>query len=72
MKSAREIKMLRCGKGFFTAQDVVDALSKEGIELKNQQYLSKENGRTKFSAKEIRAMAKLLGLDLDEAIDIFS
>ena len=64
--------MLRAGKGFFTASDMVGALAKEGIEMKNATYLSRENGKTPFTAKEIRAMANVLGIDIAEAVDFFS
>lgn len=72
MYGAKEIKMLRSGKGLFTAKDVAEALAKEGIKMTPNTYRNKENGKSPFTAKEIRALSYVLGLTIGEAIDIFS
>lgn len=72
MRRPKEIKMLRSGKGLFTAKDVVEALAKEGIKMTPHTYLNKENGKTAFTAKEIRAMSYVFGMTIGEAMDIFS
>ena len=72
MRSAKEIKMLRSGKGYFTAKDVVEALAKEGVEMSPSTYRNKENGKYSFAAKEVRALSHVFGLSIGEAMDIFS
>lgn len=72
MWSEKQIKMMRCGKGLFTAKDMVDALAKEGVDIATSTYLGKEKGKRPFSAKEIRALSAVLGLTIGQAVDIFS
>lgn len=72
MKSAKEIKMLRCGKGLFTAKDMVQALSQVGVNISQNTYLNKERGKFSFTAKEIRGLSTVLGLSIGEAMDFFS
>lgn len=72
MRTAKEIKMLRSGKGFFTLSDMVNALSDEGVSITKQAYSLKERGRTPFTAKEIDALSRILGMSLDEAFSFFA
>lgn len=72
MRSSKEIKMIRSGKGYFTANDVVEALAKEGVEMSPSTYRNKENGKYAFTAKEIRALSYVFGMSIGEAMDIFS
>ena len=67
LKTATEIRMLRSGKGFFTQSDMLRALEKEGIRLTRAGYSAKENGKSPFTSKELVAIAKILGISLDEA-----
>ena len=72
MYSTKEIRMLRCGKGLFSAKDMVEALSQVGVNISSSTYLNKERGVFPFTAKEIRGLSTVLGLTIGEAMDIFS
>ena len=60
MKSEKEVKMLRCGRGYFTKQSIVDALKAEGIEMTKATYTEREKGRIPWKTNEIKALAKIL------------
>ena len=72
MRTAREIRMLRCGKGYFSQNAIVAALAEKGVHITRQAYHCKEHGKTPFSAREIRALADVLGISAEEAIGYFS
>ena len=65
----KEIKKLRMGRGFFTYEDMAQAITERGVHMTRQSYSNKENGITKFSVDEIEAMADILGLSLASAVD---
>ena len=71
MKTPDEIRALRSGKGFFAQMDMVKAMNAEGIPISRQSYSNKENGKSPFSAKDVVAMAKILGITLEEAVSFF-
>jgi len=66
------IKKLRCANGYFTTADMVKVLKEHGITMSRQGYANKENGHSKFTVKEIQALAKIFDMDLDSTIRIFN
>ena len=72
MRTSREIRMLRCSRGYFTYQDMVDGLAKYGIKMVHQTYGNKETGKTPFKTNEIKAIADMWGLPIEEAFEILS
>lgn len=72
MWTPREIRKLRSGKGYFTYQDMVDELAKYGIKMVHQTYGNKETGKTPFKMNEIKAIAVIWGLPIEDAVEILS
>lgn len=72
MRSEDEIKMLRSGHGYFTKQSMVDALEAEGITMSKATYTEREKGRVAFKASEIKALAKIFNMSMDEAVSFFA
>lgn len=71
MKSALEIKKMRSGKGFFSRNDVIQALEKEGCNMTVQALFNKEHGKSPFTSKEIKVMSKIYEISLEEAYEFF-
>lgn len=71
MKSALEIRKFRSSKGFFSQVQMAKALTDAGCKMTRQGYTYRESGQTKFSAKEIKTLAKILNVSLEEAYDYF-
>lgn len=72
LKSEKEIKMLRSGKGYFTLVDMVKALKGEGVDITTRGLALKEKGRSPYTAKEIAALSKILEINMDEAFSFFA
>lgn len=72
MKSEKEIRMLRSGRGYFTKQSIVDALKAEGIEMTKATYTEREKGRVAWKTNEIKALAKIFEMSMDEAVSFFA
>lgn len=71
MRSAVDIKKLRCSKGYFSQSDMTKALCEAGCKMTRQGYTNRESGHTTFTAKEIRALSKILEISLEDAFDYF-
>lgn len=71
MKSALEIKKLRCGKGYFTYSQILEALEEKGIKMTKQSYVNKESGERPFSAKEVKALCDILEISLEDGYNFF-
>ena len=76
----REIKVMRCSKGFLTMAEMAEAISKRGVEMgvfpegfqmSKQSYTSRETGKVPCSTADIKVIADLLGISVEEAIDLF-
>lgn len=72
MKSARELRMLRRGKGYDSQRSMSEVLAEHGIKMTPQAYCMKENGKSKFKPKEIKALSEIFEMTLEDAFDAFS
>lgn len=79
MKTRDEIRALRSGLGYFTAEKMADAMTKKGIELSGndgyhisrQSYWSREVGKIPFSKFEIEVLSAVLGISYKKALEYF-
>ena len=71
MKSALEIRKFRCGKGFMSQRELAQAVTDAGCKMTRQGLAYRESGQIRFSAKEIRTLAKVLCISLEEAYEYF-
>ena len=72
MRTARELRMLRSGKGYFSMRAIADAMVEKGCKITPQSYCNKENGKSKFSPPEIKALSEIFDMTLEEAFEAFS
>ena len=60
-----ELKKKRCSQGFFTQKSMAEAMG-----MSKANYGNRERGLVPFSAEEMVAMCRLLGMSLDEGMKI--
>ena len=67
MVDTERLKILRCSHSFYKSKDFAERL---GMTPKN--YSNRERGKVKFSADEIMKVCEVLGISLEEGIQILS
>ena len=80
MLAYEDMKLMRCKNGYYTQSKMADAITNAGREMtgdgnyamSRSLYWHKEHGKIKFSTLEIKIIAKLFGLSIDDALDYFS
>lgn len=72
MKTAKELRMLRRVHGYFSAESIAQEMTKRGVKASKNSYLAKENGKARFSIDDIKVLAEILDLSIEEAVDSFS
>lgn len=79
MKTREEIKALRSGKRYFSAEKIAEEMTRRGKEksgnsdyhISKQSYLSREVGKIPFSKFEIELLSEILDLGEKKAMEYF-
>ena len=60
------LKKLRCSKGYFTQADMARAVG-----MRPSNYRNRENGKVRLSADELVVFCEVLGLSIEDGIQMF-